>query len=140
MEGSEDRARRLSERALAEADVADPRPLYRDLLRRLREVDPDGFREAAEHYESELVPAIAKRGASPVVAWLAYGAGIAARLGPGRLVAIDVTGRARSLEEGAPPPGSVVLHLPDDGTRALALLLPRTPSEPQEATVELLEG
>lgn len=140
MEGREDRARRLAERALAEAGFADPRPLYRDLLRRLREADPDGFRDAAAHYEAELLPAIAERDADPVEAWLAYGAGIAERLAPGEVVAVDPTGRARPAGAGAPAPGALVLHLPNDGSRALLLLAPREPSEPQDATVALLAG
>ncbi len=140
MEGREDRARRLSERALAEAGFADPRPLYRDLLRRLREVDPEGFRAVAAHYEAELLPAIAERGADPVEAWLAYGAGIARRLAPGRVVAVDATGRARPAGSGPPAPGSLVIHLPEDGSRASVLLLPREPSEPQDATATLLAG
>lgn len=141
MESREDRVRRLSERALADAGFADPRPLYRDLLRRLRESDPEGFRAAAGHYETELVPAVAEGSVDPVEAWLGYGARIAARLGPGRLVQVDAGGRARPLEDGPPAAGSLVLHLPADGSRAvLVLLLPLTPSEPQDATVQLLAG
>ncbi|MFO7587638.1 MAG: hypothetical protein R6X22_06150 [Gemmatimonadota bacterium] len=140
MESREDRARRLSDRALSDAGFADPRPLYRELLRRLRETDPEGFREAARHYETELVPAVAERNADPVEAWIGYGARIAARLGPGRVVRVDATGRALPLEAGPPPEGSLVLHLPDDGSRATVLLLPLEPSEPQGATVELLTG
>jgi hypothetical protein len=140
VEGREDRARRLTERALAEAGFADPRPLYRDLLRRLREVDPEGFRVVADHYESELLPAIADRGVHPVQAWLAYGGGIASRLAPGRLVAVDAPGRARPIDTGAPPAGALVLHLPEDGSRASLLLAPRDPSEAQEATTTLLAG
>jgi len=140
VEGRENRARRLTEQALAEAGFADPRPLYRDLLRRLREVDPEGFRVAADHYEAELLPAIAERGVDPVEAWLAYGGEIARRLAPGRLVAVNPTGRARPVGSAAPPAGALVLHLPEDGSRALLLLAPRDPSEAQEATTTLLAG
>jgi len=140
VEGREDRARRLTEQAVAEAGFADPRPLYRDLLRRLREVDPEGFRAAAGHYEAELLPSIAERGVDPVEAWLAYGGGIASRLAPGQLVAVDATGRARPLASGAPPAGALVLHLPDDGSRAFLLLAPQNPSEAQDATRTLLAG
>jgi hypothetical protein len=140
VEGKEDRVRRLSERALAGAGFADPRPLYRDLLRRLREADPEGFRGAVDHYESETLPAIAEQGADPVEAWLSYGARIAARIAPGRLVAVDPTGRARSAGAGPPAAGSLVIHLPEDGSGAFLLLVPREPSEPQEATATLLAG
>jgi hypothetical protein len=137
---ADDAVRRL-DAALAEAGFDDPRPAFRALLRRIRERDPDGFRSATERYEREIVPAVAGGEADPLVAWLGYGLGLAARLGPGHAVAVDKSGRARPLSEGdVPLRATLVLHLPDDGSKALALLRPLAPSEAQRATEELLAG
>jgi hypothetical protein len=137
---AEDAARRLDE-ALAEAGLEDPRPAFRALLLRIRERDPGAFREESERFEREVVPAVVSDETPALAAWTRYGAGLAQRLGPGRAVAVDPGGRARDLPAGGAPPGSsLVLHLPDDGSRALALLRPRSPSDAQRATEELLVG
>lgn len=107
--------------------------------------------------------------ADPVVAWIRYGAWLADRIRPGRAMAVDPDGRARPLEEAGrggsggparrdqagegPRPGGgddadapfptqhLVLHLPEewsDGGRII--VVPREPTEYQEATRELFEG
>lgn len=127
--------------ALARAEVRDPRPLFRPVLKHLRERDPDAFGRALGHYETVLVPAVAA-GADPMGAWLQYGLQLAAAMGPGRTVAVDATGRAVTLEQAgvaAAAGGALVLHLPDDDTApVLVLRYPGSSSAAQDATVELL--
>lgn len=120
--------------------MADPRALYRDLLRRLREDDPDAYEEAVGRYERDLGEADGGD-ADPVEAWIGYGRWLAGRLYPGRDVAVDREGRARELAERRVPEGALLLHLPEKrNVRALTLFLPLDPTPPQEATRELLVG
>jgi hypothetical protein len=60
------------EAALETATVRDPRPLYRPILRYLRERDPSAFERAIRHFDEELVPAVAGD-ADPLTAWLDFG-------------------------------------------------------------------
>ncbi|MFW6206564.1 MAG: hypothetical protein ACOC5J_01370 [Gemmatimonadota bacterium] len=125
------------EAALQDADLADPRPRYREALRHLRDRDPDTFDEAIRYFENELIPAVAGE-ADPLAAWLEYGRRLARALGDGRLMELDATGRARPVTDPAEARG-LVLHLPDDtGTPALALRHPKELSKAQQAAVELL--
>lgn len=127
--------------ALEARGLADPRPLYRALLRQLREADAAAYEEAVRRYEEELAPADESRGERTLAAWLAYGSWLAGRLCPGRRVAVDRQGRARDLEGDEVPEGALLLHIPDTRKRrALALAAPRDPSGPQDATLELLAG
>jgi len=127
------------EEALEARGLADPRALYRDLLRRLRQDDPAAYEEAVRRYERDLGGAAG--GERPVEAWIAYGRWLAERLCPGRDVAVDREGRARELAEGEVPEGALLLHLPEKrNVRALTLSLPVDPTPPQDATRELLVG
>lgn len=137
---AEDRLDRLTEAALDQAGLADLRPLYRNLLLRLKGRDPEAFEEATRRYHGELVPALQSGNADPLREWLAYGRWLAQRLVPGEVVAVDPSGRARPLPPSdLPKPAELLLHLPhEDRTPALALALPREPTVPQQVTAELL--
>lgn len=125
------------EAALDGGGVRDPRPLYRPILRLLRERDPQAFERSVRYLEEELVPAVAAD-ADPLAAWLAYGRRLAAAVGPGRAVDIGPSGRAHTLEEGAAPRG-LLLYLPDDDTLlAFALRYPAPATRSQDAAFELL--
>ena len=133
-------ARGRTDTSLARAGLEDPRPALRDLLRRLRAQDAEGFAEATDRYAQELVPAAASEDTDPLVAWIDYARWLADRLAHGKAVVIDVTGRA-SQASGGPEPCMLLVHLPDEQTtRAMVLLAPRQLSEPQRETVKLLVG
>jgi len=96
---------------LEELGLADVRPLYRELLKRLRDQDAEAYREAVRRYEEELAPSMEEGGREdagdpldPVREWIRYGAWLAAHVAPGSLTAVDRTGRARPLDELAPEP------------------------------------
>ncbi len=125
--------------ALASAGLADMRPVYRGLLRRLKEADPEAFSEATARYGEVLVPAIAG-GEDPVAAWVTYGVWLARRLMPGRLVQLDATGLADDV---AGDPGAnadrVLLYLPDSETQAaIPIARPVDPSPAQRSALQLL--
>jgi len=125
--------------ALADAGLDDMRPAYRILLRRLKAQDPAAFSEATARYDEVLVPAIAD-GRDPVTAWLAYGAWIARRLLPGRLVQLDTTGLASDVT-GDPEAHSdrVLLYLPDpEKESAIPIACPLEPSPAQQIALQLL--
>lgn len=116
--------------------LADVRPRYRTLLKRLRGADPDAYEEAVRRYEEDLLSETASAEGDPVAAWIAYGMWLANRLEPGTPVAVDATGRAEEVDDD-PPLGALLLHLPEDG-RALVLAEPQEPTDHQSATRELL--
>lgn len=132
------------EEALEARGLTDPRPLYRDLLRQLRQADATAYEQAVRRYEEELGPSADESeadGGAAVGAWIGYGRWLADHLAPGRDVSVDREGRAAELGEDEVPPGALVLHLPDRrNRRALPLALPRDPSAAQSATLELLVG
>jgi len=133
-------ARSRTDSSLARAGLEDPRPALRNLLRRLRAQDAEGFAEATHRYERVLVPAAASEDTDPLVAWIQYACWLGDRLARGRDVNIDVTGRA-SPASGEPEPGMLLVHLPDEQTtRAMVLLAPLKLSEPQRETIRLLAG
>jgi len=133
-------ARSRTDSSLSRAGLEDPRPALRDLLRRLRTEDSEGFAEATDRYERVLVPVAASEDTNPLVAWIEYARWLADRLAPGRAVKIDETGRALPAS-GEPEPGMLLVHLPDSQTtRALVLLAPQQLSESQQETVRLLAG
>lgn len=125
------------EAALAEADHRDPRPFYRTALRYLRERDEEAFGRAFRYFEDELVPAVAGD-ADPATAWAEYGAVLARALGAGRMVELDGTGRARTVDTAVGARG-LVLYVPDRAdTPVLVLRYPREASAAQHAAYELL--
>lgn len=125
--------------ALAERELEDPRPLYRELLKELRSQDPVAYEDAVERYREEVVPAA--EGDDPLAAWTTYGRWLAARVAPGRAVSIDRSGRSREPGDGAPAAACLLLHLPESTSRrAIALAIPSDPTEHQQQTRELLCG
>jgi hypothetical protein len=132
------RADMALEAALAAgAEIRDPRPYFRPVLKHLREADPQAFSRAIAHFENELVPSLAA-GADAVRGWLDYGLLLATAVGPGRLMEVDATGRARPVDDALAARG-LVLHIPDsEASPVLVLRHPSTGSPAQDATVELL--
>ena len=125
--------------ALADAGMADMRPTYRGLLRRLKESDPTAFSEATARYDEVVVQAIG-RGDDPTAVWTAYGAWIARRLMAGRLVQLDTTGLASDVT-GDPEVSSdrVLLYLPDvERESAIPIACPLEPSPAQRSALQLL--
>lgn len=126
------------EQALAAVGARDPRDYYRDRLRDLKRVNPEGYAEAVAYYRDTLIPSIAEGGAEPLTAWREYGLLIARTTAPGRTVAVDATGRAQPYE---PPgdPSDMILHLPHV-TKGSALLvgLPPELSAAQTAAYDWL--
>lgn len=149
------------EAALATAPIRDPRPFLRPILKHLRERDPAGFERALGHYESTLIPAVAA-GADPLPEWLRYGRLLASLAGVGRLVAIDGTGRAGTVDAAAAEKAGsdaatarkggsdaaaadlaavegLLIYLPDAAeTPAVVLRCPRDATPAQDASIELL--
>jgi hypothetical protein len=126
------------EAVLRETGARDPRELYRELLRQLRERDEAAYSLAVERWQSEVVEPIADGADDPLSLWLRFGLALAAELHPGRSVEIDETGRVRDLE--LPPSWTrMLLHLPESARkRAVPVCLPPEMSGPQEATLVLL--
>ena len=127
---------RLTE-ALAAGGLDDTRPVYRQVLRRLRERHPDAFERALRHYDEEVLPALAGT-AAPVETWIEYGAWLAGLTAEGRVVSVRADGRASDYR----PPyavGELVLHVPESAADPVLLLMrSATPSAAQQATYDLL--
>lgn len=144
-------------RALEELGLEDVRPLYRELLVRLRKRDEDVYGEGVRRYREEVEPAL-EEGGDPLGPWLRYGAWVAARLTDGEIAAVGPDGAASTVEldggarDGAPgeagagdlsdlAPGTLLLYLPDDdGEPGFPLAVPAEPTVHQEATREILCG
>lgn len=127
-----------TEVAFKAGGYADMRPVYRAILKRLKQKDAVLFDEATARYQETLEPALADRATDPVTAWVEYGAWLAGKLTTGRLVRLDESGFATSSEAAAEP-GQMLLYLPDEkGESAIPLLRPAEPSPAQQAAVELL--
>lgn len=125
------------EAVLAESGARDPREFYRERLRDLKRADPAAYERAVEHYREVLIPEVASGRADPLLAWTEYGRLLAGALAPGRTVAIDATGRARTYER--PTSDELVLHLPDaKGARALLVGLPPDLTSAQRAAYDVL--
>lgn len=125
-------------RALHEAEAQDPRALYRERLRELRERDEQAFSRAVEHYESRLVPAVAEESSDPLAEWLEYGRLLAELTTPGETVQIDPTGRASPYSPPVPH-DRLVLHLPASAReKAIPVGLPISMSPAQRAAFDLL--
>jgi hypothetical protein len=120
--------------AAAELNLADPRPPYRERLRRLRETDPAAFERAVAHYEQTVLPALTT--AEPLTTWLEYGKFLTG--GAVRTTVIDAAGRAGPVA--APvPSGSLVLLIPDEPSADVLIgAAPLQPSPAQQATLDLL--
>ncbi|MGH7541509.1 MAG: hypothetical protein ACRELC_10960 [Gemmatimonadota bacterium] len=129
-------------RSLEAHGLQDVQPLYRALLKRLKAHDAAAYEAAVARYKERVEPAVEGEDpeADPVEVWLAYGRWMAERLSPGAVHSVAPNGRADPLR-GNPPPGSLLLHLPDDRKeRAILLAMPADPSGPQKETADLLCG
>lgn len=149
MDDVEDAAARRYEEALSRHGVRDLQPTCRELLRRLKAEDERAYEEGVARYRETLLPTVAAGEVDPVGAWIDYGVWLCGRLGEGRCVAVDESGRAESVDpaaddggEAASEDGSggrLVLFLPSNtGRQAIPIAVPREPSEPQRVTAELL--
>ncbi len=126
------------EEALAREGARDPREFYRDRLRDLKVVDPEGYAAAVAYYRDTLIPQVASGEGDPLAAWTEYGRRLAEAVSPGRTVAVDATGRAHAYRAPAPH-DHLVLHLPEaKGSRALLVGLPAEISPAQRATYDVL--
>src|SRR5688572_10639649 len=121
--------------AIASGPFEDFREAYRDRLRWLKESRPDEFARALKHYDA-LAESIAE-GSPPIEAWLDYGRRLGELSGAGKLMAIDATGRARPASGASS--NELLLHLPDDtGVPAMPLAIPRSLTDAQRASLDLL--
>jgi hypothetical protein len=124
--------------ALEKTGARDPREEYRELLRELRENDPERYTAAVKHYETQLIPAVAEGRADPLEAWVEYGCLLARSLADGAPAIIDPTGKRLPLQ-GPTPADALVLHLPTSTSLAArAVRLPPVLSAAQEAAYGLL--
>ncbi|MCI0434135.1 MAG: hypothetical protein L0271_10945 [Gemmatimonadetes bacterium] len=134
---SEDAATARLTRALAERGLADARDAYRARLRALRTSDPDAFRRATAYYEAEVTPRL-ESADDPIEVWIEYGRMLGELSGPGRLVAIDATGRAQTHRPPLPD-STLVLFMPEENTQdVLTAVMPASPSRAQQAAHALL--
>ncbi len=109
-----------------------------DLLRELKQANPEGYAKAVVYYRDTLIPSVASGDAEPLEAWTEYGRRLAESLAPGRTVAVDGTGRAHPYEAPAPR-DRLLLHIPDGkGGRALLVGLPAELTAAQRATYDVL--
>ena len=133
-----EKARRLTDEALSDAGLEDPRPAYRRLMVHLKSADASAFEEATRRFNETLVPDVADGRVPPLEAWLAYASWLCDRIRPGKIIAVDDSGRA-SDGPAALSAGTVLLHLPDDASApAIVVGMPSEPTASQQVTVELL--
>lgn len=134
------RAEARTDAALAQSAFQDPRPAFRERLRRLREQQPKAFSTALAYYEEILVPALIGSTDEPLSVWIEYGRRLGELTAPGKTFAIDAFGRAHPYR-GSGSGAELILHLPDDtATEALALAVPKTLTAAQQANYDLLIG
>lgn len=124
-------------RSLEEHGLEDVQPLYRQLLRRLRPLDPDAYDEAVGRYHEEVESAV-EDSDDPVEVWVRYGVWLAPHLAPGSLMTIAENGRADPAPD-PPPLGAMLIYLPDDTrTRGFVLAMPSEATPAQRETAALL--
>lgn len=137
---SSDSRRKADERlaaALANAAAADLRDDFRDRLRTLKRDNAAEFRRVTDHYEQVVLPDLLAS-PDPLRVWVDFGVLLGGTAGPGKVSAIDATGRSTTWT-GACVAGELLLWLPDDRQAdALPLLVPAEPSAAQSATLDLL--
>jgi hypothetical protein len=123
---------------LERTGARDPRNLYRERLRGLRERNAEGYRTALHYFEHHLVPAVAAEDSDPLGEWLEYGCLLARLWVDGSAVQIDPTGLSDSYRRPVPA-DHLVLHLPASPREpVLAIGLPPALSAAQNATYQLL--
>lgn len=133
-----DRADARLEEALERDGLNDPRGLYRDWLRALRERDAAAFDEARRYYEETLLPRVAEGETHPIESWLDYGRRLAELTGPGEIFEIDNEGRAHARPS-SNARERLVLFIPESTREPVRLLnLPTRLAAAQRATIDLL--
>jgi len=123
-------------KALAESGARDPREFYRERLRDLKRENPEGYERAVEYYRDTLIPTVAEGRRPALDAWTEYGRILAEALSPGRTIGIDGSGRSHPYE--GPDSTRLVLHLPEEGGRAILVALPPDLSGAQKASYDVL--
>ena len=122
--------------ALAAHGLEDVQPRYRRLLLELKARDAAAYERAVARYRSEVEGVTP--GAAVLAAWLSYGAWLASRIEPGRLVRISSEGLATPAPDPAPS-DPMLIHLPEaPNRRALVVAMPSDPTDAQRATADLL--
>jgi hypothetical protein len=125
-------------RSLEDHGLEDVQPLYRVLLRKLKSQDATTYEEAVARYRDDVEAVEATSGADPVALWLAYGCWLAETMEPGSLMTIGDNGRAEAATE-APPPGPMLIHLPEaTNRRGFLLAMPKKATPAQRETAALL--
>ncbi len=133
---ADDAAARLTE-AFAARGLKDARDAYRARLRALRAADPEAFARATAFYEDHVTPRL-ESDEDPLEVWIDYGRMLGELNGPGRLLAVDASGRARPYQPPLPT-GTLLLFVPDERNEdVLAAMEPASPSAAQRATYGLL--
>ena len=128
---------RRTDEAFARSPWADPRALYRSLLRQLKQSDAAAYESAVQVYRAGVEAPLASGSVDPVDAWLAYGRRLVELAAGGRTVSVDADGRMQAEASSATP--ALWLHLPaDESAAAIVVAQPREPSPAQRATVALL--
>jgi len=123
--------------ALGQAGVADGREDYRNRLRLLRKENAEGFRQATEHYDRVVLPALLA-GSEPLGVWIEFGITLAGIRAAGTAVVVDESGRSAPWR-GRYQPGTLVLFVPEDRQEdVMPLAVPAAPSAAQSATIDLL--
>ena len=127
------------EEALARHGLDDVQPLYRRLLIRLKAEDPAAYDSAVDRYRNNVEKVNAgPDAANPLETWLAYGRWLAERLAAGSVIEIRANGRADPAGE-TPRPGSMLVHLPDDGSSpGFLLTMPTSATDAQRETAALI--
>jgi hypothetical protein len=136
--GLQNRADELFEESLSRTNAKDPREFYQDRLREMKGSAPDAYREAVDYYQNELIPAIAEKGADPLLSWQEYGCRLAELTTPGCPVEIDATGATHEYTPPTPE-DRMILHIPEGPKgKAIVVGLPPELSPAQRATYDLL--
>src|SRR5688572_25520862 len=102
-ENTKSQADARTDGAIANSAFEDPRPGLRTRLRYLREEQPAAFTAALKYYEETLLPVVAAEDSDPITEWIEYGCRLGALTAPGKVLAVDQTGRARPYRSPAEP-------------------------------------
>lgn len=126
------------EAALDRRGLRDPRPYYRELLKKLKARNAEGYRAAVAYHEERLARELESADADAVEEWVEYGRYLAELLTPGRTWSVDPSGLAEPYHR-PPADGALILHLPEaPHERGLVVSAPKSLTPPQKATYDLL--
>lgn len=126
------------EAALDDRGLRDPRGYYRELLKKLKARDAEGYRAAVAYHEERLAGGLASADADAVEEWVEYGRYLAELLTPGRTWSVDPSGLAEPYHR-PPAADALILHVPEaPHERGVILSAPKNLTPPQKATYDLL--